>query len=464
MDHKVVEGITINDISQELIKVAKTILSGPINMWEKGDVVYIKGDFNSIRPFLKRLRNNGFDFDRPSKTWYAANGNISKRGFPKLKKDMGLDVPPIDPEQQKKIVFGIFNKYSFSHFLAEANKTTLFVKGDTYDLRHNFNDAGFHWASTMKGYISSYEAINLDKLKILLKLMKEQDEDQDDRIDQVRKYVKGLITTSWLGGRISIQVGKNKITISTSSSKYRNLIKSVFVYSKWNGSAWEVPYKKTDIDEIQSFVKEAENLEDNFQKTMTEENGKGNNFMFNMGSGYGGDRYSKGLVFHRDKTPLKDSPEWIYILDVKSTYFSEDGLSFGVGEDEGYMYHVYYREATSNEYAPYIVKQQKSISKSEALKELNQIAKDIRKNGTHPKGMNKPKGDQIYLNKNSIIYGSGSWFVIGSGKIWFVENNGADGDNWDYNNVSTGGAGAIGWYISFSDKLADRINQLSKMI
>ena len=65
---------------------------------------------------------------------------------------------------------------------------------------------------------------------------------------------------------------------------------------------------------------------------------------------------------------------------------------------------------------------------------------------------------------SSILYGGGHWFVVESGKIWYVENNGADGDNWDYNNVSTGGAGAIGWYISFSDKLADRINQLSKMI
>jgi len=64
-------------------------------------------------------------------------------------------------------------------------------------------------------------------------------------------------------------------------------------------------------------------------------------------------------------------------------------------------------------------------------------AQGIRPDGEQPAG-------QIVLNTQNI-YGGGDWFVIGADCLWYVQNNGADGDNWSYNNVRTGGAGAIGW-------------------
>lgn len=60
------------------------------------------------------------------------------------------------------------------------------------------------------------------------------------------------------------------------------------------------------------------------------------------------------------------------------------------------------------------------------------------------------------------IYGGGRWFVLqeDKGYIWEIINNGADGDDWARNNVSTGGAGAIGIRAKWDDEIADAIRSL----
>lgn len=55
------------------------------------------------------------------------------------------------------------------------------------------------------------------------------------------------------------------------------------------------------------------------------------------------------------------------------------------------------------------------------------------------------------------IYGGGEWWVIQKEWIWNVQNNGMDGDNWAYNNIRTGGAGAIGHRVPYNEELAELI-------
>jgi len=47
--------------------------------------------------------------------------------------------------------------------------------------------------------------------------------------------------------------------------------------------------------------------------------------------------------------------------------------------------------------------------------------------------------------KGRNIYGGGEWYVDTGENIWKCINNGMDGDDWSQNNISTGGAGAIGY-------------------
>ena len=139
----------------------------------------------------------------------------------------------------------------------------------------------------------------------------------------------------------------------------------------------------------------------------------------------------------------RGEPEWLYVLSVTSRYYREDGMSFGVGDESGYVYALTCREATDDESAALRAKRDEKERKALALTELNAIAKDIQNLGEKPEGQNRPEGEIVVNTRDA--YGSGDWFVLGEKYTWYVRNNGMDGDNWSANNVQTGGAGAIGW-------------------
>ena len=70
----------------------------------------------------------------------------------------------------------------------------------------------------------------------------------------------------------------------------------------------------------------------------------------------------------------------------------------------------------------------------------------------------QPEGQVVLDTQN--IYGGGDWFVIGTDCLWYVKNNGMDGDNWSYNNVRTGGAGAIGWKAPMDPQIKETLLSL----
>ena len=71
-----------------------------------------------------------------------------------------------------------------------------------------------------------------------------------------------------------------------------------------------------------------------------------------------------------------------------------------------------------------------------------------------------PKGETIEDPRYPFdIYGNGRKWVIQQDKIWQITNNGMDGDNWGLNNIATGGAGAIGVYLPYSQELRNLITK-----
>jgi len=111
--------------------------------------------------------------------------------------------------------------------------------------------------------------------------------------------------------------------------------------------------------------------------------------------------------------------------------------------------------------------------KEKRAKELQEKIDDIKKafeNAEYPdpekeSGCEKMRveGEKIQnpLNPENP-WGGGEWWVIQPEWIWHVQNNGFDGDNWSVNNVYTGGAGAIGHRVPYSDDLAAQIRSLKK--
>jgi len=62
------------------------------------------------------------------------------------------------------------------------------------------------------------------------------------------------------------------------------------------------------------------------------------------------------------------------------------------------------------------------------------------------------------------IYGGGSWLHRDGTDLYYVDNNGMDGDNWSHNNYPTGGAGAICYHIPGAAHIIEKIENWIKSI
>lgn len=107
----------------------------------------------------------------------------------------------------------------------------------------------------------------------------------------------------------------------------------------------------------------------------------------------------------------------------------------------------------------------KTEEKKQANKQKHQMLDDIETtfaSAEYPEGNFRLEGERIedpFYPQD--IYGGGRWFVILPEWIWFVKNNGHDGDDWSRNNVQTGGAGAVGVRVKYSAELAEKIRRLA---
>lgn len=182
------------------------------------------------------------------------------------------------------------------------------------------------------------------------------------------------------------------------------------------------------------------------------------------GSGYGCRGWKRGDVVRANKRQReKGYPEWLYVLSSDSRYYRYDGLSFGVGDDSGYCYSAVCREATPEEAAPYIAKLEAARKRRAAQTRVEKIKWDIRECGTMPEASDdNARGERLFDTQN--IYGGGDWFVVNETELWYVQNNGMDGDCWARNNVTTGGAGAIGWVIPRDDALVTELHELAELL
>ena len=174
-------------------------------------------------------------------------------------------------------------------------------------------------------------------------------------------------------------------------------------------------------------------------------------------------------------TPIRQGDAWIvYEGYGKDFRIGEDDPScYGshlLGHEGDYGCYCYYREATPAEAeaaaAERAARQAAQAAENARRDELRAAWTQIRDTGERPDGRdNRAEGTTIYLSqrdRESIIYGSGNYLVVGEEWIWAIMQHGMDGDDWSANNVRTGGAGAIGWRIPTDAKLAARLLELGQ--
>jgi hypothetical protein len=158
--------------------------------------------------------------------------------------------------------------------------------------------------------------------------------------------------------------------------------------------------------------------------------------------------------------------------------FTGSGTQFKINENHPSIYgthllghegdtgaYYYYRQATDEEVKEY-EKKNEEISKLQKEREKKLATKDslqklILSSGEIPGGTTIVEGEDVINTFN--IYGGGERIVRDNGYVWYIKNNGMDGDDWSRNNVSTGGAGAIGWRMRETPEIKDMLNAISDM-
>lgn len=133
------------------------------------------------------------------------------------------------------------------------------------------------------------------------------------------------------------------------------------------------------------------------------------------------------------------------------------------GEKVGY---AYYRMATEAETAELEAREAEARSraktKASALKTERALAERIRSAGERPSEASWPEGETLLeLNAHLRIYGGGvTWLLTSDGRLWRIEGNGADGDDWSANNLP----GAIGWCVRAEEPMVSDLRKIAEVI
>jgi hypothetical protein len=215
----------------------------------------------------------------------------------------------------------------------------------------------------------------------------------------------------------------------------------------YNSSSKEWYIGAENVDKLRPLLDRSEAESPSYSRGMPE-----GWFRMGGGQGYGWREFRVGDTI---RVPGETPPRYVTVVSADKKYFRDDGMSFGVGDESGYVYSAVVRPASEEEAAPLRAVDELARQKAEQKKQIATIREDIKARGERPSGMNDPEGIRVHDTQN--IYGGGDWFVVGPDWIWYVQNNGMDGDNWAANNVRTGGAGAIGWRVPYDAELAAKL-------
>ena len=469
----------------KLISFLRGFICEDISYKEVEGVFIVSGSYNDMKEVFPKLKSKGFRYNPSDKSWRIKSDKLTDVKRKNVMDLLDIDKRNLKVADEKENVFKdnleiikSIPDYKYFKIKIDENKKTLGVSGKTYDVKNMFYNIGAKWSDYDKSYVFDLEKKYGD-LKSFFDILKKEDDNigkaekiSDEKFQKMIDFAKEKMDgKEWLGGSVSSRVRKGKdekgefwfIIIESNDKKYRDAIKLNFVNAVWNASKWWIKltlYSYSSVDSlersIKGFLHDIEEMETDFKKDL-EDYKSGSKIRWSEGSGYSGNLYYKsGDVIVNKKKKSDSDPDYLYVLNFESKFFKEDGLSFGVGDDSGYIYTITARPATDEESAGLRKEREKELGKAQALKNLYIISKKIVKDGEMPKDA-KPEGRTYYLSKDGMLYGGGDWFVVGTDKIWYIRNNGMDGDNWANNNVMTGGAGAIGWYVPYKEELAKEI-------
>lgn len=414
-----------------------------IQIKDDGVTFRVLGPYMEMKDVYPKLKTKGFRYDGNDKAWW-----INKSKFKGTLSDIETIVNGLtenlkvkEQEEKKSNTDLIQEIYDFGKELnhikvvIEYGSGNLSITGLPYDL---FGDKAYSLGGKWKQGWFDF-ARPQEKLKDILK---KYDDEIENRIKEIKPYVGQSFGVSPYV--ISLETKDSFLFVHSSSSELRDYIKKAFPTALWKDAVWKTFVMNVgDIDNSVKIIKDgcdslgAKELD---KKLKEQERKTDGYFTMRYNTAWSGSDIYDYQIGEIVKNKWNKTPEWLKITSVKKA---------GHYEGSDYFFVVQYEPLTPKELADWTNELHSRKTISEAKKRVNEIADEIRSKGIAPSKL-IPSGDMWIEDKSErlSVYGGGHWFYIDTNDVVYIRNNGGDGDSWANNNVSTGGAGAIGWKLN----------------
>lgn len=183
------------------------------------------------------------------------------------------------------------------------------------------------------------------------------------------------------------------------------------------------------------------------------------------------EKLSKRILVNADDCPATGKP-WrmhnrpngkiIVITGYGKKWYlrSEDACCYGMLPDDQWVRYAYYRDATPAEIAAVEAAEEaarKAAAERKARSErLHEIKSAIRKAEHYAKDVQPSDLEGEVLLDTFNAYGGGERIITNDRWLWWIQNNGGDGDDWSMTNVP----GGIGWRIPRDEALVKELRGL----
>lgn len=416
--------------------------SAPIEVKEVGANIEVSGPYDKMRDLVPYLRGKLVYRDRDH-TWWVAKSKMTPLKIKNLQKKVdainGVSGPePTEMESPTKAKAERIEEakellkqavglrvpgLSFGYVGGEAVRLT----GVLTDLRASIFKAGGDYDPTYSTFSPS--SIKPVEFKKLLEAV----EDQGKLVAKKLAELSSIIPRDFPNLKITVGTNKGKLVVSGKTYDLKDEIKGRIpvIFDRPN-SYWWIPIHQVKEAHVRALIEYLEGKERELaEKWKAKQNAP---------------------EPERKRTNQRGD----HCLDCGGWVGPGEGWLFNWYDSEpgDFVWKVRHKdpEDCAKVRAEQRIRSELARTKSEARKNLGLLCE---KSEYYVQGTgHRPPGKEIYIDKRSLLYGGGTWVVIEPGEnyFWYVRNNGADGDDWSRNNVSTGGAGAIGYRLPMTDE------------
>ena len=420
-----------------------------ITFRELESTIEVSGTYNEMVGVMSKLKARGFRWDPSRKVWWSPKAKLTPMQISNVKKlvdGVNTDVAEVtkgvaeaNTEAAEKL-FKDALELKFTGFLWKVRGKALLLSGRTYDVKDYTRDAGGVWLSGDNAYLFELANVKPAGFKRLLDTMTTMSNRWAVQIAKVVEYLSKAKEWPTLGIKMLYNNQRNSVDISGNTREYRNDIKNEIPDARWDSSSWYVGRTQVTQKQLEDLAKlldrdEAKALAQR-EAQPTEEKPK---------------ETQERRIPNRKPGPCHTCGEYVKSGDgyIRKIYDPNFESSYNDDDDDGQLRWVIFHSdpkiCEANKEAARILRE-KARNKQDARNSLRDLS-CARK--YYAEGKHDPHGEKIYIDKNSLAYGGGSWVIIEPNEdfFWYIQNNGADGDDWSHNNITTNGAGAIGYRV-----------------